>query len=255
MTIAQDKKLLSSLNSQSSIVPNNKKIIAFLSQKGGVGKTTTAVHAREWFSQFGSVGFVDADAQQSSSRWLATINQDIPVEITNEPTTIYKELPLLREKYDFVIVDAPGSLEEVSRAILSRCDLVAIPCQPSHLDLDSNIKTIEMVEIAQDIRGGKPQAVLFLNLAKEGTILLREAKETIDAGLTGLEIVRLQSIIHRRQCITDAPGQQTTIFSLVEETRLKRKDKRRKKTSLSAEEIAEQEYRNLFTEIAEVINA
>ena len=162
---------------------------------------------------------------------------------------------MLREKYDFVIVDAPGSLEEVSRAILSRCDLVAIPCQPSHLDLDSNIKTIEMVEIAQDIRGGKPQAVLFLNLAKEGTVLLREAKETIDAGLAGLELVRLQSVIHRRQCITDAPGQQTTIFSLVEEIRLKRKGKRRKKSSLSAEEIAEQEYTNLFTEIAEIINA
>ncbi len=255
MTVTQDKELLSSSKNQSLSIPKTQKIIAFLSQKGGVGKTTTAVHAREWFSQFGSVGFVDADAQQSSSRWLATINQDIPVEITNDPTTIYKELPLLREKYDFVIVDAPGSLEEVSRAILSRCDLVAIPSQPSHLDLDSNVKTIEMVDIAQDIRGGKPQAVLFLNLAKEGTVLLREAKETIDAGLANLDLVRLQSVIHRRQCITDAPGQHTTIFSLVEEIKSKRKGKRRKKNSLSAEEIAEQEYKNLFREITEIINA
>ena len=255
MALTQDKELISSFSSENQIVPKTKKIIAFLSQKGGVGKTTTAVHAREWFSQFGSVGFVDADAQQSSSRWLNTINQNIPVEVTNDPATIYKELPLLKKKYDFIIVDAPGSLEEVSRAILSRCDLVAIPSQPSHLDLDSNVKTIEMVDIAQDIRSGNPQAVLFLNLAKEGTVLLREAKETIDMGLANLDLVRLQSVIHRRQCITDAPGQHTTIFSLAKEIKSKRKGKRRKKNSLSPEEIAEQEYKNLFTEIVELINA
>ena len=255
MAIAKTEQTLASPKEKKSIIPKKQTIIAFVSQKGGVGKTTTAVHAREWFSQFGSVGFVDADAQQSSSRWLSKIDEDIPVEITNDPTTIYKELPLLRDKYDFVIVDAPGSLEEASRAILSRCDLVVIPSQPSHLDLDSNEKTIEMVEITQDIRGGKPQAVMFLNLAKEGTVLLREAKETIDAGLTGLDITRLQSVIHRRQCIADAPGQQTTIFSVVKEINLKRKNKRRKKSSLSAEEIAQQEYVNLFIEITEVINA
>ena len=253
--IIADQHHCPSPNTHNFVFPQIKKVIAFLSQKGGVGKTTTAVHAREWFSQFGSVSFVDADAQLSSSRWLATVTQNISVEITHDPTTLYRELPLLREKYDFVIVDAPGSLEEVSRAILSRCDLVAIPCQPSHLDLDSNVKTIEMVEIAQDIRGGSPKAVLFLNRAEEGTVLLREAKETIDQGLAGLNIVRLQSVIHKRQCITDAPGQQTTIFELVKELELKRKIKRGKKRSVSPEEIAQQEYEQLFTEIVEILNA
>ena len=250
-----DQHSRSSHGTRNSVFPQTKQIIAFLSQKGGVGKTTTAVHAREWFSQFGSVGFVDADAQRSSSRWLANISPNILVEVTHDPTTLYRELPLLREKHDFVIVDAPGSLEEVSRAILSRCDLVAIPSQPSHLDLDSNVKTIEMVEIAQDIRGGSPKAVLFLNRAEEGTVLLREAKETIDQGLAGLNIARLQSVIHKRQCITDAPGQQTTVFTLVKELESKRKNKRGKKRSVSPEEIAQQEYQQLFTEIVEILNA
>lgn len=239
----------------SSIAPHSHKIIAFVSQKGGVGKTTTAVHAREWFAQFGSVVFVDADAQRSSSRWLAALDQNIPVQVTNDPTTLLKELPQLKKTYDYVIVDAPGSLEEVSRAILSRCDLTAIPSQPAHLDLDSNTKTIEMVEIAQDIRGGLPKAVLFLNCAEEGTVLLREAKETVDAGLANLNIDRLQTVIHKRQCITDAPGQQTTIFQIVSEIESRRKGKLAKRRSLSPEEIAKQEYDNLFAEIAEVLNA
>ena len=46
------KKESSTLDSAPLIVKN--KIIAFLSQKGGVGKTTTATHARDWFEQFGS---------------------------------------------------------------------------------------------------------------------------------------------------------------------------------------------------------
>lgn len=255
MTLAKAKPSQSFSIGQKEVVPQKPKIIAFVSQKGGVGKTTSAVHAREWFAQHGSVGFVDADAQRSSSRWLATIDPTVPIEITNDPTTLLKNLPQLKQKYDYVIVDAPGSLEEVSRAILSRCDLVAIPSQPAHLDLDSNLKTIEMVEIAQDIRGGMPKAVLFLNRAEGGTVLLREAKQTMDSGLTNLNIYRLQSIIHKRQCITDAPGQQTTIFQMASEIESRRKRKGGKRRSLSPEEIAKQEYHELFTEIVEILNA
>jgi len=243
------------LESKKEINFKQPKIIAFVSQKGGVGKTTSAVHAREWFSQYGSVGFVDADAQKSSSRWLNSINPDFSIEVTNDPTRLLKYLPQLKKNYDFLIVDAPGSLEEVSRAILSRCDLVVIPSQPAHLDLDSNLKTIEMVEIAQDIRGGLPLATIFLNRAEGGTILLKEAKETIDEGLKNLDICRLQSVIHKRQCITDAPGQQTTIFHMVKEIEFRRsRRKTRKLPSLTPEEIAKSEYDQLFKEIAGILN-
>ncbi|PZD70819.1 hypothetical protein C1752_08961 [Acaryochloris thomasi RCC1774] len=236
--------------------PTKKIVIAFLSQKGGVGKTTTAAHARDWFEQFGSVGFVDADAQRSSSRWLSAISADIQCSVMGDARTLLRELPNVKQQYDYVIVDAPGSMEEVSRAILSRCDIVVIPCQTSQLDLDSNDDTIEMVEVAQDIRGGLPKAVMFFNRAQEGTILLREALEATDEdNKVRQHVFPLDTVIYHRTCIMDVPGQRTT--ALRESQRLEKSRKKRgvkKVKKLTSIEIARNEYCQLFEEITEIIN-
>ncbi|NJM67021.1 MAG: ParA family protein [Acaryochloris sp. RU_4_1] len=236
--------------------PSKPTIIAFLSQKGGVGKTTTATHARDWFEQFGTVGFVDADAQRSSSKWLSAISQDIEYTVMGEARTLLKELPNVKEKFDYVIVDAPGSMEDVSRAILSRCDIVIIPCQTSQLDLDSNDETIEMVEVAQDIRGGLPKAALFFNRAEEGTILLREALEAASRDNIRGSVFPLDTVIHQRQCIMDVPGQQTT--AIREARRLgeirRQKNSNKKRQTYTPIEIARNEYCELFEEITRIIN-
>lgn len=55
------------------------QIIAFVNQKGGVGKSTGAVHAADRFARKGkSVILVDADAQQSSSQWIAELKETSP---------------------------------------------------------------------------------------------------------------------------------------------------------------------------------
>jgi len=58
---------------------NFPEIIAFVNQKGGVGKSTGAVHAADRFARKGKkVILVDADAQQSSSQWVAELNEAHP---------------------------------------------------------------------------------------------------------------------------------------------------------------------------------
>lgn len=191
ITATRDKQL--STKKKKFIPPTKPVIIAFLSQKGGVGKTTTATHARDWFEQFGSVGFIDADAQRSSSKWLSAISPEIEYTVMGEARTLLRELPNVKEQFDYVIVDAPGSMEDVSRAILSRCDIVVIPCQTSQLDLDSNDETIEMVEVAQDIRGAylKPfYSLIVLRKAPSyyGKLLKRQTKMKIPGSMCSLLI-------------------------------------------------------------------
>jgi chromosome partitioning protein len=188
---------------------NFPKIFAFANQKGGAGKTTGAAHAADWLSGLGkSVLLVDADGQQSSSAWMQEL--DLEYEILIDPESLFEKLPKFAEKYDAVIVDGPGSLSEVTKAILARCDLVLIPSRDSMIDLRSTGKIIQYIRHAKELRNGLPKAAMYLNAVSKGTILLREAQDALNDGIIPL----LSTTIFDRQCIKDAPGQGSSVFRM-----------------------------------------
>jgi chromosome partitioning protein len=184
------------------------KIIAVANQKGGTGKTTTAVHFAYWLAQRGQVLVVDADAQQSSTTWLEELN--LHCKIINDPDELFDQLPELAKQSDFVIVDGPASFSETTRVILTRTDIALVPCKPAGLDMHSSNRVIRLIRQARDLRGGLPQAALFLNQAKKGTVLLREAQ----AALAKSGIPLLDAVIYDRQVITDAPSQGQVVWQM-----------------------------------------
>ncbi len=183
-------------------------IVAFTNQKGGVGKSTAAIHCAAWLRDRGSVLLIDADAQQSSSAWAQLL--ELPCQVISDPEDLFDKLPELAQHHDHIVVDGPGGLSEIVKAILARCDLALVPCQPSGLDLRSSHKILRFVRQAQELRGGAPRAFLFLSRATPGTVLLREAKEALSEG--GLPL--LEATIFQRQCVADAPGQGMTVFEM-----------------------------------------
>ena len=184
------------------------KIIAVANQKGGTGKTTTAIHLAYWLSQRGQVLVVDADAQQSSTTWIEDLN--LQGEIINDPDELFDTVPQLGKQYDFVVVDGPASMSETTRVILTRADLALVPCKPAGLDMHSSNRVIRLIRQARDLRGGMPKAALFLNQAKKGTVLLREAQ----AALSNSGIALLDAVIYDRQVITDAPSQGQVVWQM-----------------------------------------
>lgn len=185
------------------------KVLAFVNQKGGAGKSTGAVHAADWFTRNGySTVLVDADGQQSSSGWLKELG--LPCKVISDPEVLFDELPKLAELHDVVIVDGPGNASEVTKALLIRSSLVLIPCRDSMIDLASTGKIVQFVRQAREIRGGLPIAALYLNAVKDNTVLLREAREALQTGLLPL----LSTSLPDRQCIKDAPGQGSTVFRM-----------------------------------------
>ena len=93
-------------------------IIATVNSKGGVGKTTIAVHLADWFFLHGwKVCLVDCDAQRLSSRWLNEARNEIAAYVMDSPIQINESLPTLGKEFEVVVVDAPGGLGQATGAI------------------------------------------------------------------------------------------------------------------------------------------
>ena len=112
-------------------------ILALLNQKGGVGKTTLAVHIAAVLALKGrSVLLVDADPQGSALDWAATRQADPLFPVVGLPkNNLHKEIPAHAAKYDDIIIDAPPRVNELARAAILASDMVLIPVQPSPYDV------------------------------------------------------------------------------------------------------------------------
>lgn len=209
-------------------------IIGLTNQKGGAGKTTVSGHLAYWLSKRGTVIVVDADAQQSSTNWMKDLQ--LPCKTMIDPDDLFDELPALAQQYDAVVVDGPGSLSETTKAILSRCDLALVPCKPAGLDMHSTSKMLRILRQAKELRGGLPDVGLFLNQAKKGTILLKDAQRALSEKNTGFPL--LKTIIYDLQVIADAPGQGTSVWGI----------------SGATAKRAAQDFESLFTEALKVAN-
>ncbi|HEY9619157.1 MAG TPA: AAA family ATPase [Crinalium sp.] len=191
-------------------------IVAVVNQKGGAGKSTVVVHLARWLLKLKeSVLVVDADAQQSSSKWLSRLEHQIPYQIIQDPNELLDKLPKLAETYDWVIVDGPAALSETTRATILVADLAIIPCQPTGVDLESASDTVRLVQQAQRIRRGEPKAVIFVNRAVKGTRLKDEAFEVLRLFP---DVTVLNNVVHQRQIVADCFGQNATVFDMTGST-------------------------------------
>lgn len=187
-------------------------VIAFVNQKGGCAKSTTAVHFAQWLiRQKQQAILVDADAQGSSSIWLSSLEDTIPCEVAQTSEALLDRLPKLINQYDQVVVDGPAGLSDATKAILTNADIAIIPCQPSGVDLRSAKDTIQLIQQAQAQRRGSPKAAVFLSRAVKGTRLKDEALESL--GKIGIPL--LHTVIHQRQAVADTFGQEATVWDLL----------------------------------------
>ena len=123
-------------------------IISLLNQKGGVGKTTLAIHlAVALAKKKKRVLLVDADPQGSALDWSANRESKISLPVIGLPkATLHKELPKMESDYDFIIIDGSPRVYDVARSALMASDMVLIPVQPSPYDVWAAKEIIDLLE-------------------------------------------------------------------------------------------------------------
>jgi chromosome partitioning protein len=188
-----------------------RMLIAMVNSKGGVGKSTLAVHFGVWLHECGyRVVLLDCDLQRSSSQWMAEAEPAVRIVVLHSEDEVIEQAPILQQEADIVLADGPAGLKELTRALLLVCDLALVPCGPSVLDLRAASEAIRVVKQAQSIRGGAPQAKLLLNKVQPRYRLSRELQETS----TSLDIPAVSHAVGLRQAYADAVGQGTVVWRM-----------------------------------------
>jgi chromosome partitioning protein len=155
------------------------KTIAIISQKGGSGKTTIAVHLAVCTVRAGKVAaIIDLDPQASAVEWQSRRQADTPEVITSTPERLASLLKQANENgADLAIIDTAPHSDRAATIAADLADVVLIPCRPAAFDIAAIGTTLNILKLTN----AKERAVILLNAVPPRGSLTNEAEDGLSA--------------------------------------------------------------------------
>jgi chromosome partitioning protein len=155
------------------------KTIAIISQKGGSGKTTIAVHLAVCTVRAGKVAaIIDLDPQVSAVEWQSRRQADTPEVITSTPERLASLLKQANENgADLAIIDTAPHSDRAATIAADLADVVLIPCRPAAFDIAAIGTTLNILKLTN----AKERAVILLNAVPPRGSLTNEAEDGLSA--------------------------------------------------------------------------
>lgn len=154
VTITNHGKPVATISPATPPLQQEPEVIAFGSLKGGVGKTTIAMHLATYLSQLGrKVVLLDADNEMSAARWSAKCRDELPFQVKEADIgSLIKQAQQLRAEHVTVIIDTPPNSREILTRASLGADLTIIPVLPTGVDIDRLRATLDLME---DLNAGR----------------------------------------------------------------------------------------------------
>ena len=165
------------------------KVISFVTQKGGSGKTTLALNfAVAAMTGKSRVVILDMDVQGTARKWYERRVEESPPLIEVVAADLERAVAGAKaQKFDWVLIDTPGRDDAAQAAAIRATDFCVIPCRPSSADLEATPTTVETIK-----RLKKPYAFI-LTQTPARSFRIREAQ----TGLSYLGMVCPTPIVLR----------------------------------------------------------
>lgn len=152
--------------------------VAVISQKGGTGKTTLAIHLATAASAAGFVALVvDTDPQATACTWH-TWRGDVDPDVIDcaAHTLLPKKLQQAADLgADLAVIDTPPHADIMAREACRAADLLLIPCRPRAFDLDAVRTTAELAAVTN-----KPAFLIFMAGPPRAPLVYREAGQLVE---------------------------------------------------------------------------
>lgn len=152
--------------------------VSIISQKGGAGKTTLAIHLATAAHDAGiPTVIMDTDPQATASRWgkwRAGRDPDV-IDCASHSLLPDKLAALERAGAMFAVIDTPPAADIMAREACRVASFLLIPCRPRAFDLDAVRTTAELAQAS-----GKPAYVLFMAGPPRAALLYAEAERLIE---------------------------------------------------------------------------
>jgi chromosome partitioning protein len=204
------------------------QVIGCVQVKGGAGRSTLATNLAGELSKVGRTVLIDCDMPQgTSSSWVALRQETDRTAVEGDTAADHRELvdkvQAWRDQVEFVVLDGPPRIAELTKAILLLADLTLVPVGASLPELWATTDVLTLIDQASKVRQVnarivwtryRPRTKLAQALTEQATELrlpiLKSAMglriayvEALGAGLTGAEMADATTRTELKALVTE----------------------------------------------------
>ena len=190
-------------------------IISIIQVKGGAGRSTIATNLAGLISTSKKVALIDCDMPQATSAsWAAIRQSNITIATATDHNQVVSEIQRLNDSHDFIVIDAPPRIAEITKVALMLSELCLVPVGASAAEIWATSDLIKTIDAAKELKADIDVRIVW-NRFRAST---RSAQELSEAAHNELSLKELKNKLGYRVAYSEALARGMTVTEWTDKT-------------------------------------